>query len=53
MIFGSVKEDCFDEFNIEIANSCRENNNELCKWDVSDKQNQSVMAYLVENENDL
>jgi hypothetical protein len=42
-----------DESNIEIANSCGTNSDELCKWDVSDKQNETVMAYLVENENDL
>ena len=48
-----IFKDKIDESDITISNSCGENNDELCKWDVSDRQNQSVIAYLVDNENDL
>lgn len=42
-----------DTSNINIANNCGTNSNELCSWDVSNNQDGSVMSYLETNENGL
>ena len=42
-----------DISDLEIAQNCGDSNTDLCAFDVSEKQNETIMSYLVTNSNGL